>query len=97
MPRVRRKAFQHRDIVPEDSAEEHHNEVNYYLIDWLVRRAFLEPLKLRHNEPSEQQKLAQTAGYNMYQLLGTVHVLSASEALPEEDQGTRYERDVTQD
>ena len=89
MPRVRRKAFQHRDIVPKDSAEEHHNEVNYYLVDWLVWRAFLEPLKLRHTKPSEPQKLVQTAGNDMCQLLGTVHVLSASEALPEEDQGTR--------
>ena len=89
MPRVRRKAFQHRDVVPEDSAEEHHNEVNYYLVNWLVRRAFLEPLKLRHTEPAEPQKLVQTASNNTSQLLGTVHVLSASEVSPEDDQGTR--------
>lgn len=84
MPRVRRKAFDYSGTVLEDSTEEHHNEVNYVCIGWLVRRAFSEPLKLR--DMLKELVPERIEGKNMCQLLGTVHVLSASESLAAQDE-----------
>lgn len=74
MPRIRQKAFLYTEAVPHDTTDEYHNEVQYPCVDWLVRRAFSEPLSRGTGLELE-----------MREKLATVHVLSASSELEHND------------
>ena len=75
-PSVRCKAFCGDEVVPADSKEEHHNEVQYWCARRLVKRAFGEPRGERDDDGAPAMALRD--------MLATVHVLSAS-SHPEND------------